>query len=276
MGTHSTEPSPDTKSLWFEPRRGHPPIHRYWWCSLLACPADPNSWAYRRLRRVWHDHTWKGWPFMNPRHENHLSATLFENLSLFRPENWVAQLATIADCSHEIGQVTEAQWGYEIESQSRLADVAINFRDEHGDGVIVIESKRRGGTLKPTDVDPGSYLDLPAFQFTDRRWLIYLLDESDLNRVRRSVDDPQDRHGFLSWQDLGAFQIQLALQHLPDSLRSFVAGAIQYQFAQHDIRPTQLAAEYLADEPACEIITSDNADKQTSTERANQLWRLNS
>jgi hypothetical protein len=63
------------------------------------------------------------------------------------------------------------------------------------------------------------------------------------------VANPHGSPARQGWQQLAGLQIGLA-QNLeaPAAIRNFVAGAIQFQFAQHNIRPEELSSSYLGDE----------------------------
>ena len=240
----------------------------------MAIPSSRESLAYERLKRVWFDHTWTGHPFMDFKHENHLTATLFENFSIFSPTLWLPQLLAAAGLPHPQLAPNECCWGYEVldPSSNKLADAALHARFGEEDMVIVIESKRKGGRLKPSDGSPSSYLDLEEFKWCPNRKLIYMVDESDLPSVLKLVDETDGRSGITTWQELGALQIRLT-ESLPisETLRSFVAGAIQFQFLQHGINPSTVSRPYLTTEPSKDIITKDNPDKMKSYATA---WRL--
>lgn len=249
---------------------------RYWWSVLAAVPSQKDSWPYRRLRRVWFDHTWANHPFLEAGSELHMTAALFENFTILDPAQWIPQLLNTAGlrCTSKI---SAAKWGYEIldPSSRKMADVAIHYRDESGDGLIIIEAKKKGGRLKSTDVDPSSYLDLEAFNWAPQRRLIYLIDESDLTAVRSLVADVSERSGIVTWQALGGLQIKLALElRCDEKLRSYVAGSIQQQFLAVDVLPTFLSAPYLSAEPPREKITKTEPDRMNSTDWSSQEWLL--
>ncbi len=230
----------------------------------MTLPPSQSSEAYSRLKRVWFDHTWTNHPFLDYSHENHLTATLFENFSLFEANLWLRDVIEATGTTFPLQSVDECRWAYEVLDRrtSKLADVAIHARSGTDEFVVVVESKRRKGSLKKDDVDPSSYLDLDEFSWCERRMLIYLVDEHDMAKVKGQINDPKNRTAVLSWQALGGIQIKLA--HSLDcsaQLRSFVAGAIQYQYCQHGIDPAIFAHAYLADEPHKESITKDNPDK---------------
>ena len=245
-----------------------------WWQVLPAIPESRNSAAYARLRRVWFDHTWTNHPFLNPIHENHLTATLFENFVVLPQAAWLPCMLDVAGILPTDLPTKDVSWAYEVLDQKsgKLADVAIHARGPEGEAVIVIEAKIKGGALKSTDADPSSYLGLEEFAWCSRRRLLYLVDESDTESVRELVQDPDDRSRIISWQQLGGIQVDAA-SHLDCSrpIRQFVAGAIQYQFLQHGITPTALCADYLQGEPTPEEIHSDNPNKMSDFSTP---WRL--
>lgn len=64
---------------------------------------------------------------------------------------------------------------------------------------------------------------------------------------------PSPRWRAVTWQELGGLQISLGEKlSLEEPIKRFVAGAIQYQYCQRDIKPSRLAAEYLVEEPSIE------------------------
>jgi len=250
---------------------------RYWWCALPAVPAGRDSASYVRLRRVWFDHTWRNHPFLNSKSEMHATVTIFENFSIFRPQDWVPALLSSASIALRVQDIEAVSWGYEVHgtSANKNADIAVHIRDKAGDAVLLIEAKRRGGHLKPGDTNPGSYLDLAAFSWADRRALIYLVDETDYEAVSRAIRDPEERSGVLSWQELGGLQIQLAeTLGCSNSLRNFIAGAIQYHLVSIDILPSRLSSDYLSSEPSRDEINSRNEAKLTTREMNAQTWRI--
>lgn len=123
---------------------------RFRWSSLIAVPPTRNSWPYRRLRHVWFDHTWPSRPFFTPGSEIHLTATLFENFTIFDPADWIPAFLRAAGFTSQIDGIHAANWGYEIHDapSNKLADAAIHYRDAAGDGIIVVEAKKRGGSTR--------------------------------------------------------------------------------------------------------------------------------
>jgi hypothetical protein len=192
---------------------------------------------------------------------------LFENFTLFQPGDWLPALLAAAGISAPADRFSECNWGYEVldAKTNKMADVAVHARGHVGDYAILVEAKIKGGALKKTDANPDSYLELEGFRQFENRYLIYLVDEQDAAKTRALVTDSKARSGLLTWQGLGGLQIELALKlKCDDRIRDFVAGAIQYQFLNHHIRPTRLVAEYLTGEPCRADINKINPEKMTS------------
>lgn len=266
-------------------------LPRFWWAALPCIPPGRNSPAYARLRTIWGDQTrFRGRDdkryaeFVNPAVETNFTVTLWENFSLFPAATWVTALAETCGLGEEIGKVSDCRWSYgwsspkTTESPSRICDLVLHFRDEQErDGLLIVEAKRPGGTFGEKDLSPATYLDLaPLRETSHRRWLVYCVDDAQATRVREQVDSNDKRWVVLTWQKLAALQIGLVGSlGLAESVRAFVAGAIQYQFAQHGIRPSRLAEGYLETEPAMEEMDAQ-ADGQGLKEYppSRDLWRL--
>lgn len=262
-------------------------LPRFWWAALPCIPSARNSPAYRRLRTIWGDQTrFRGADearyaeFVNPAVETNLMVTLWENFALFPASIWMAALAEVCDLSRAIGTVVECEWsyGWSSERASRIIDIVVQYRtDRNESGVLIVEAKRPGGRMTPKDCAPSTYLDVPELkEISSRRWLLFCVDDAQASKVRNSVDKADDRWRVITWQKLGALQIALAGRlGLPEPVRSFVAGAMQYQYCQHGIRPGTLAAPYLDAEPAMETMDArvgGNGLKDFPPTAA--LWRL--
>lgn len=161
--------------------------------------------------------------------------------------------------------VREASWSYGWSCptgegrKNRIVDIVVHFRGDGGrDGLLIIEAKRPGGRLAEKDLAVGTYLDLPALaEVSDRRWLVFCVSDADSASVRAHMDDRDGRSRVFTWEKLGGLQIRLVEKlGVPETLRSFICGAIQYQYCQHGIRPSRLAAPYLESEPAIEAMDS--------------------
>jgi len=259
----------------------------YWWAALPMIPDEKKSPSYKRLRRVWNDNTdtrTKDGPplFFNPKYETHLTATLWENFELFDPKVWIPELCKIAEprlkCPKDI---KDCYWVYEQGLGDRLADVVIDFRDRNlkKEHLIVVESKNLNKLLSGKDLKPSNYLDQPdplLSEITDRQ-MLYCVDESVKKDVAEQIEE-KERYGIVTWQQLGGLQIRLAQKMnlkdtlRKDTLRSFVAGAIQFQFCIHNIRPSTLAAYYLNAEPM--LWDRQQPKDERNDEREEQIWRL--
>ncbi len=243
----------------------------FWWAALPCIPGARDSDAYRRLRTIWGDQTrFRGSDekrcaeFVAPHLETSLTVTLWENFALFPPSLWVPALADLCGIASEVGSVAACRWsyGWSSEQPKAILDIVVHFRSKSGEaGLLVIEAKRPGGDLKLKDREAGSYLDLPALQAAApfaRRWLLFCVDAMDKDKLMNSLA-PSPRWRALTWQELGGLQISLVEKlSLEEPIERFVAGAMQYQYCQHDIKPSTLAAKYLVEEPSIEAMDSRN------------------
>ena len=88
----------------------------------------------------------------------------------------------------------------------------------------------------------------------DIRKLIYCVDPKNKQRLLSLFGAEHDKYkdcGVVTWEEVAGIQITLAKSiDAPLKIRSFIAGAIQYQFCQHGIIPTVLSEKYLVDEPS--------------------------
>lgn len=294
MVDHSSEPSREA----LRNADGRPTV---WWASLPSVPDDPDSAAYLRLRRVWADHTLgKGQhPLIEPDHPVGLVARFFENFRLFFPQAWLSALLSEIGWTKRTYRLHTARWSYGYEAAESgpplMCDLVIHARDSASDFILIGKALPRGGSLN-TDGPlpehlPGTWLDRGEFASARRQLMLYLVDADDAAQVAARIEDPDPdydpadpealdhydppRHAILTWQDLAAIQIRLALDlPLQQVYRSYIANTIQWQYAQHDIRPSQLACDYLAGEKSFAAIHPTAPGKQTLEERRAPLWRL--
>ena len=262
---------------------------QYWWQLLPAIPPKRNSRGYRRLDRVWRDHTRIHnrqkinihlHDFFEEHYEVHLVCTLFENFSIFSPEEWVVPFMVSAGLPRVNETVTRCAWSYEWEANSdrngKQCDVVISFETSTGQkGAVIVEAKNL--TTKPSekDFDIDYYLAEPIFEpYRNNLSLVYLVG----SKVKKYVaTNKPEQTGLITWQELGALQIRLAHRLAVDArVKQFVAGAIQYHYLHHNITPNELCADYLSEEPSLrEILDRAQTDeKQTSAERAFPIWEL--
>lgn len=257
--------------------------YTHWWAALPAVPSSRTEidwWAspdgrasrYERLRRVWFDTTRNFW-FYKPDQEDHLTATLWENFSLFHPSIFLPELFQTAGLEPPVN-VTDACWSYEFEERVdghlKQTDVTLHYHDGHGDALLVVEAKRPRGPLKPSDQNAAYYLDLPSFQFTSRKHVIYLVDHADLPGVRSAVTSASaSAPGFLSWQQFGALQARLT-GSLPVSehLQRLLAALIQWQFERHGFTLPGSRAEYPSKDASLAELLRANGLLLTSTANA--------
>lgn len=279
---------------------------RHWWAALPAVPGDPASAAYERLRRVWFDQTrFRGsaaetaspantsgakpqprtHEFTSPRHETNLTATLWENFSLFQAGDWLPRVYAATGLASPCAPISRCSWSYEWvgvvsgdKKREPMCDVIVDHEATDGSrGLLVVEAKALGKALGPKDVDGGYYMDVSEIaSYGERAALLYLIDGAVREKVLGQLGPLPPRTGVLTWQELGAIQIELDLQlHAEAPIPQSVAGAIQYQFAQHNVRPATLAAEYLEREPAMsEIDSLPPAERQPMSLHKHPSWRL--
>ncbi len=277
------------------------PSATHWWHTLCAVPPDKNSVSYERLKRVWFDHTrfldakqtergvrrqHRTHEFTKFTHETHLTASLWQNFSIFHERDWLPAVLKTAGLPPP--KVMRWQWSYEWAKdwkdehrkwQHRMCDVVIEF--ETGDGsrhILVVEAKALGKRLGEKELNAAYYLDIAEIAaFGLNRNLIFLIDQavrdSVLKQLRR-VPSP----GIITWQQLGGLQISLAKQmKIEANLRNFIASALQFQFLQHGILPTTLSSDYLEKEPSMEAIDLlVKPHSQSMTDHSVPAWRINS
>lgn len=258
-------------------------MNTHWWMTLPSIPSKHEDRDYRRLKKIWGDKTrFRGrderrkHEFVTPTYETHLMTTLWENFSLFAPADWLQGLSDLAGVGTNHSTTGECDWsyGFREDSTKRIADIVVGF-DGVGTntGCYVIEAKRPGGKLGQKDLDTSYYLEFEeVLRRTSYRKLIYLVDPREKERVLGLFSEEPQRFtdcGVLTWEELGGLQIELAHTiEVPRKIRSFLAGAIQYQYCLHDILPSTLAEDYLVSEPSIEDVfegiqnSYDNHDPQ--------------
>jgi hypothetical protein len=211
-----------------------------------------------------------------PRHETHLTTTLWENFALFHPSKWLPKLAEAA-CMRQPNSVVACNWSYEWEDSGKLCDVVLAYRDDADRRhVIVVEAKNLHSVPGEKDLRESYYLGMDALAPFDSRALLFCVDESVRSAVELATTAFAERPGVITWQQLGGIQISLArTMDAPQDLRHFVAGAIQFQYSVHDIRPTVPAADYLVAEPTmADVHAAEKSSRQQATARSRRLWEL--
>lgn len=193
-------------------------LHRYWWTCVPALPTSKRSRHYHSLKRVWFD------PTMNiirrsgtgelrsgsrgsyrERSEDFLTPFLFQTWALFGERaEWVPSFLGLFDIN-PVGGISEPSWCYLFEQphagrQICIADIVFSWRDDAGEGVLVLEAKVRGGKLTAKDVeDPERYLRMPSIAAVERRSLAFLVDGADAAVVHRQVGA---RYSVGTWQEV--------------------------------------------------------------------------
>ena len=272
-------------------RNGHV---SHWWAALCAVPAEKDSDAYRRLRRVWFDHTRFRGPrqspdnkakryheFVKPTAETHLTVTLWENFALFPSNEWVPVMFAGAGLPPLETPVLRCNWSYEWVTEiptRKMCDIVMEVETHDTRYVVVVEAKRLDSPVTGDDLNQSYYLDtIPELcAFGERQRLIYLIDQTRVVELAAALQPKNKRIGILTWQKLAGLQISLAKRiNAPAPITNFVASAIQFQFGQHNIRPSSLSADYLVNEPSgAEIDHASATNGQLMTDHYMPYWRL--
>lgn len=278
----------------------------HWWQALSAVPCDKGSPAYERLQRVWFDHTrflgasrLKATPkeyakkrkheFLHPGHETHLTVSLWENFSIFPASDWLPRLYQLACLPSLPAEGLRCQWAYEwagyrpatepgTKRECGMCDVVLEYERSDGmRGALVVEAKNLDAALGEKEMKPNYYLGIEEFaDYGQNVALLYLVDESVRAKVEGQLGERALNVGVISWQQLAGLQIQLT-ENLgaAEPVRNFVAGAIQFQFAQHDIRPARLSASYLDGEMSMtEMDALPKPEQQAMSVHSEFFWRI--
>jgi hypothetical protein len=264
-------------------------IHRYWWTTLLALPESATSPAYHALRRVWADSTIntvvetpagqmstkRNRGLCREDSEDHLMVVLFENWAAMPSCGWVREFLT--ECGVAVsGSVRSVGWSYEY-TQDRpkkvpaklTADIVVHWTDDAGRGVIVIETKKPGNLVwGDKDIPSGKvYCDLPGFEGIERRHSCLLIGAADKEAMKSSlVGEP-----VITWELLGSLQGRAIKElSIPQSVKSFMLGALIQQYARYGIRPYPALVEWLDKELPFSRI---GELRQSGRERRHPYWQ---
>lgn len=272
---------------------GHAPAHyEAWWQALLAIPSsDQNSSAYRRLQRVFRDQTLKissgpegaGHQFTCSSHETHYTVCLWENFNLFEPTLWLPELWARAGLATSIGAIQVCNWSYEWcaqrsdqgRRQERNIDVTLRYRDETGDGILVVEAKKPGVVPKAEkDLNPSWYRHVPEFQGMERFSFLYLIDADARTFAEPAIERDGLDVGFLTWEQMAACQIHCARHTaLPAVVQSFIAASLYRQYLQLGIDPGMPPLDYLADGPTSLEVVTKTTRTLSGGDWYEPLWR---
>jgi len=111
-----------------------------------------------------------------------------------------------------------------------MCDVVTEHESEDGTrGSLVVEAKALGKLLGAKDTDSRYYMEVPEVAACgEGASLLYLIDERCRQKGLAQLGTHPSHVGLLTWQELGAIHIELALcLDASAPLRAFVAGAIQ-------------------------------------------------
>lgn len=273
---------------------------RYWWQAFTTLPDSQSDPAYARLQRVWWDHTRVNrepastldvprllqHKFAKHDGEVQLVVTLWENFILFNASDWLPPLLRFGNISAPL-DVVHANWSYEWErlrcpeagrNYTCMADVVVEFEDSaRARHVIVVEAKALNTSIGEKETNWDYYLGAPEIAaFGERRYLLFLIDETVREKVTAVLNAKPANVGIITWQQIAGLQIALARERKvrDDKLKSFAASALQYQFVQHNIRPTELSAHYLESEPSMHDVANRLGQLQSMSDHGKPLWRL--
>jgi len=183
--------------------------------------------------------------------EDHITTVLFHIWALFPDFRWVGRLLDLWNVSH--ADILRARWSYSWEqkrdkaSRPDICDIVLSYEDEVGQGIIVIESKRRGGAMGDKDMNGGKrYLELPSLRSFKRRACVFLVDEDDVLSTVTKV--PKDTP-VISWQAVGRLQAELGGElPVPDAVRSRVQTYVAHHYADLGMAFCPLSSESIRSE----------------------------
>jgi len=224
-----------------------PPTHARWWTCVTFLPAGPSDPRYGVLRRLWADHTMNavkpvagGWRIGNrggfyvQGREDQLTPALFEIWSGIDGCGWTTDLLRTWGIPH--GSIRRCNWSYgweqraDLGSRPDITDIVLCWEDEFGQGVVVVEAKRRDGSLSDKDRAGGrKYLEMPSIRPFDRKSIVFLVAERDMARVRNKL--PQGA-ALASWEEVGRLQVRHLLDlKLPGSYEMEMAALVRSVYA---------------------------------------------
>ena len=254
----------------------------YWWYHLLAIPISKTSNGFRRIERLIRDKTRYGkfksgrlHEFYNPRHETQLTASTWENFSIFQSYEWVNELLQYTElpCTEIIEQCNWSyEWESKVEGKTRLCDIVINFKTASTNEVIIVECKNLKKSLSEKDIDSEYYLNIDAFQKFDRKYLIYCVDESVRLETISLLDDNQSNIGIITWQELAGLQIKMVDQlEVSESIKVFIKASLHQQFQRKGILPNEPIVDYLIHEKSMEEYLENGI---RSKDMQNRIWEI--
>jgi hypothetical protein len=197
-----------------------------WSISDGVLPTARGTQTDEVLRRVWFDHTMNTFKidavgsiransrgFYTESIEDHVVPALFQTWAIFRDvSSWMPDFLALFGILAE-GTVRRVRWCYLFEQifEGRrfcIADIVVAWEDDAGKAVLVLEAKTRGGVLTEKDLSGlDRYLRMPSIEVVPRRYLGFLVDASDVRKVRSLIrTDIQ----IATWQAIVDLQIKAA------------------------------------------------------------------
>jgi hypothetical protein len=139
-----------------------PRTFSHWWTFVPVLPAGPDTHEYKVLKRQWADHTMNTLRPHNGEYvpgnrgvyvetrEDHITTCLFQIWASLPGYAWAASLLDLWNVPH--GVIKNVRWSYSwaqkedpTKGSYLHCDIVVNWMDEGGPGVLVIEAKRPGG-----------------------------------------------------------------------------------------------------------------------------------
>lgn len=227
--------------------------------------------------------------FLKPDHETGLTVSLWENFSVFDASVWLPSLFNLAGLPLLPAEGMKCQWSYEWvgyrpssepdrQREQGMCDVVVGY--ERGDGIqgaLVVEAKYLKKELGAKELRFDYYLAIDEIAaYGEHAALVYLVDESVRGRSISALGSLPPNIRLITWQELAGLQIGLVnTLDAPPAIRNFIAGAIQFQFAQHDIRPAQLSQPYLEQELSMlEMDALPKEQKQSMDVHSHPTWMM--
>jgi hypothetical protein len=225
-------------------------VHRFWWTCVPALPTARGTQTDEALRRVWFDHTMNTFKtdavgsisansrgFYTEGTEDHVVPALFQTWAIFPDvSSWMPGFLTLFGIPAN-GTVRRVRWCYLFEQifEGRrfcIADIVLAWEDDAGKAVVVLEAKTRGGGLTEKDLSGlDRYLQMPSIKAVPRRYLGFLVDASDVRKVRSLIrSDIQ----IVTWQAIVDLQIEAAhalsaVKSLSATIATLIATHASYQ-----------------------------------------------
>lgn len=255
---------------------------KYWWHYLIALPTQVDSTAFKRIYRIITDKTRYAktkddkrlHEFYNPKHETHLTVSVWENFSIFDNFSWINHLINKTEIKTE-NNVVKCNWSYEWENRIgrkvKLCDVVINFQTQTENSIIVVEAKNKGKLLGPKDLDINYYMSIEDFEIFDNVYLIYCVDETVLE-ITKSQMEKNEKIGVITWQELCEIQIKLLdTLEIDPRINMFMKSSIFAQYHRLGLEPKTIESTYIENELDMEAYVELECN---SVQMQEKLWEI--